>query len=123
MSSGRNNHYWTLVIVLLIAVTALGIAAVRSRLDNAGMIEIMLPEPPATTTSVNYSSPAQQVNINTAENWLLQALPGIGPTLAQRIIDYRTQNGPFPSTRELANVKGIGLDLYEKLKNLITVGG
>jgi competence protein ComEA len=63
----------------------------------------------------------QKVNINRAEAWLLEALPGIGAVRAQAIIDYRRQNGPFHSTAELAKVAGIGTDIYEKIKDLITV--
>ena len=63
----------------------------------------------------------QKVNINRAEVWLLEALPGIGETLAQRIIDYRNQNGLFHNIYELTNVEGIGPATYEKIKNLVTV--
>lgn len=63
----------------------------------------------------------QKVNINQADVWLLEALPGIGETLAQRIIDYRRQNGPFRNTGELTKVAGIGATLYERIKDLITV--
>lgn len=63
----------------------------------------------------------QKININRAEVWLLEALPGIGPTLAQRIVDYRQQNGPFRNTGELLKVAGIGAAIYEPIKHLITV--
>lgn len=63
----------------------------------------------------------QKININTAEAWLLQALPGIGETLAQRVVDYRTANGPFFSIEGLKNVEGIGSSVFEKLKDKITV--
>lgn len=63
----------------------------------------------------------QRININTAESWLLQALPGIGETLAQRIIAYRTEKGPFLSIEDLKNVEGIGLTLFEKIKDKIAV--
>lgn len=63
----------------------------------------------------------QKVNINRAELWLLQALPGIGPTRAQAIIDHRDQNGPFRSINELTRVEGIGTTTYEQIKPLITV--
>ncbi len=63
----------------------------------------------------------QKVNINTAEAWLLQALPSIGETLALRIIDYRTSNGPFQETEELMRVEGIGTKLFEQIKEKITV--
>lgn len=63
----------------------------------------------------------QKIDINRAEVWLLQALPGIGEARAQAIIDYREQNGPFHNTYELIKVEGIGTTTYEKIKHLITV--
>jgi competence protein ComEA len=63
----------------------------------------------------------QKVNINRAERWLLEALPGIGETLAERIIEYREQNGLFRNINELIMVSGITLSTYEKIKDYITV--
>jgi len=63
----------------------------------------------------------QKIDINRAEAWLLQALPGIGDTRTQAIIDYRNQNGPFRNAHELTKVEGIGIVTYEKIKHLITV--
>ena len=63
----------------------------------------------------------QRIDINTAEAWLLEALPGIGEVLAQRIIDYRTVNGPFQEVEDLMNVEGIGLSVFDKVKDKITV--
>lgn len=62
------------------------------------------------------------ININTATSFELDTLPGIGPTTAQKIIDYRTQNGPFLSIEDIINVSGIGPGTYERIKDLITVG-
>ncbi len=62
------------------------------------------------------------ININTASLAELDTLPGIGPTTAQKIIDYREQNGPFINTEDIINVSGIGPGTYERLKDLITVG-
>jgi competence protein ComEA len=64
---------------------------------------------------------SQRVNINTAEAWLLEALPGIGTTLAGRIVDYRNQNGPFNNVDELMMVEGIGQAKYDGLKDLVTL--
>ena len=66
---------------------------------------------------------AQRININLAEAWLLEALPGIGPARAQAIIDFRSQNGPFRQILEIINVEGIGMATYEQTKELITVSG
>jgi competence protein ComEA len=63
----------------------------------------------------------QRVNLNTAEEWLLEALPGIGETRAGAIIEYRKKEGPFRSAGELTKVKGIGVTTYESIKDLITV--
>ena len=63
----------------------------------------------------------QRVDINRAGVWLLEALPGIGETLAQRIVDYRQQNGPFHNIHEIVKVAGIGTTTYEQIKDLITV--
>lgn len=73
-----------------------------------------LPEVVTTTTEL--------ININTASIAELDTLPGIGPTTAQRIIDYRTENGPFLNIEDIINVQGIGTGTYERIKNLITVG-
>jgi competence protein ComEA len=63
----------------------------------------------------------QKIDLNRAEAWLLQALPGIGEIHAKAIIDYRQQNKRFQSIDELTKVEGIGVTTYERIKNLITV--
>jgi competence protein ComEA len=61
------------------------------------------------------------INLNLATLVELETLPGIGPALGQRIIDYRQANGPFTNTDELMEVSGIGPGKYEQIKNLISV--
>ncbi|MFC1987617.1 helix-hairpin-helix domain-containing protein [Chloroflexota bacterium] len=63
----------------------------------------------------------QKVDVNRADVWLLKALPGIGETMAQRIVDYRQQDGPFHNIAEIMKVAGIGTATYEQIKDLITV--
>jgi competence protein ComEA len=64
-----------------------------------------------------------QVNINTATVQELQLLPRVGPALAQRIVDFRTANGPFKAPEELARVKGIGEKSFAKLSPYVSVSG
>jgi competence protein ComEA len=63
----------------------------------------------------------RKININKADAAELDTLPGIGPATAQRIIDYRTKNGPFKKIDDLKNVSGIGPATFDKLKDLVTV--
>lgn len=64
---------------------------------------------------------AELININTADAALLDTLPGIGPSKAQAIIDYRTQNGQFAHIEDIQNVSGIGPATYANIAPLITV--
>ncbi len=63
----------------------------------------------------------QKIDINRAEIWLLEALPGIGEVLAQRVVDYRSENGPFRRIEDLLKVSGIGEATFENIKDSITV--
>ncbi len=64
-----------------------------------------------------------QVNVNTATVQELQLLPRVGPALAQRIVDFRTANGPFKAPEELARVKGIGEKSFARLAPYVSVTG
>jgi len=63
-----------------------------------------------------------RININTASQGELTDLPGIGNTLAARIVDYRARNGNFARIDDIRNVTGIGERRFEAIKELITVG-
>lgn len=76
----------------------------------------------ATPGPTVVAATTELININTASQAELETLPGIGPTTAQMIISYREQNGDFVSIEEIINVSGIGPGLYDRIKDLITVG-
>jgi len=62
------------------------------------------------------------VDINTAGSEALETLPRVGPATAQRIIDYRAENGRFETIEDIQDVPGIGPATYDGLKDLITIG-
>jgi len=62
---------------------------------------------------------AASVNINTADTGELTSLPGIGTSKATAIVSYRSENGPFATIDELTNVRGIGGNVLEKIRDLI----
>jgi competence protein ComEA len=77
--------------------------------------------PSGTTTGPSGGGGGGLVSINTATLDQLETLPGIGPALGQRIIDYREQHGPFHSVDELLNVSGIGDKRLADLRSMVTV--
>ena len=70
--------------------------------------------------NISSQSSSDLVNINTADAERLATLKGIGPALAQRIIDYREQNGAFKSVDEIKNVRGIGEKKFDAFKDKIS---
>ena len=76
---------------------------------------------PLPTQGAGGTEGGRKININRATVAELDTLPGIGPATAQRIVDYRTKNGPFKKIDDLKNVIGIGPATFDKLKDLITV--
>ena len=84
--------------------------------DNADLTRLKLYIP-----TIGEKEEPQKIDINRAEAWLLNALPGIGEGRAQAIIDYRQQHGAFHNITEITKVEGIGPATYEQIKNLITV--
>ena len=73
---------------------------------------LFTPTPPA----------GEPVNVNTASADELDQIPGIGPTAAQKIIEYRTANGPFTRIEDLLKVPGIGPTILEEIRGQVTVG-
>lgn len=103
----------------LLALTALFLVTAVS-------VRLLTPRAAASQYTVEALTPSEEteenrVNINTASASELDALPGIGPVLAQRIIDRRTEQGPFTSVEELLEVDGIGQATLDGLREFITV--
>ena len=73
------------------------------------------------STSSGKNKKYSLVNINTATQTELETLPGIGPSLALKIINHRKENGKFSSIEQIKDVSGIGENKYENLKSYITI--
>jgi len=79
------------------------------------------PETPSTVPA-EAADAGGQIDVNRATAAELDALPGIGPVIAQRIVDYRAENGPFASVDALVDIQGISARMVEELRPLVTVG-
>ena len=99
-----SNHFFMRSSALLTALTILL------------LIPALLPakeKPAASQTG------AALININMASESQLAGLPGIGPSIAERIVRYRQQTGPFKTPEDIKQVKGIGDKTYMRIKHLI----
>jgi competence protein ComEA len=93
----------------------------RTVTDGELILVGITPPPGASAPPGGAGGPAGPVNLNTATAAQLQDLPGVGPVLAQRIIDYRDQHGGFKSVADLRKVSGIGDARYNELKDRVAV--
>ena len=75
-----------------------------------------------TAMAAGKRAPTAKVNLNTASIEQLTTLPGVGPKLAARIVEYRQKSGAFRSTQELINVQGIGEKSFAKIEAWLSVG-
>ena len=92
-------------------------------LANSGPTPYTAVDDSTTIQAGSESEIAHKININTASADQLTMLDGIGDTLAQRIVDYRTENGPFNEISDIKNVSGIGDVKFEQISEYITTGG
>lgn len=86
--------------------------------------QLYVPTPGESTVgggAAGGGGPEQPVNINQADLSQLQQLPGIGPTLSQRIVDFRDRNGPFATVEDLLDVSGIGEAKLAELRERVVV--
>ena len=85
----------------------------------AAAVAVVLAAGPALAAAK--PAPTEKVDLNTATVEQLTALPGVGPTLAARIVEHREKAGQFSSPEELMNVKGIGEKNFQKIEQYVTV--
>jgi competence protein ComEA len=99
--------------------STLGLASVLAilLLGHAALVAQSAPAPAAASKAAG-----SVVNLNTATVDQLDGLPGIGPAMAARIVEYRQKNGGFKKLEDLMNIRGIGEKNFLKLKPLISVG-
>lgn len=96
-------------------LTSLVSSAGLSENADTGLISIIIPDKSSAVLP-------QKVNLNRAESWLLQALPGIGEGKARMIIDYRIKNGPFRSLDDLGKIEGFGESTIDRIRDYAVVG-
>ncbi|MBM7490330.1 competence protein ComEA [Micromonospora luteifusca] len=91
------------------------------KVTDGELIVVGVTPPPGGPAAGGAASATGPLNLNTATLAQLDALPGVGPVLAQRILDHRDQHGGFKAVGDLRQVDGIGDARYEQLKDLVTV--
>jgi len=98
-----------MIRMMMAAIAAIALSAPALSAQS----KVPAPKPAATA--------AAPVNLNTATAEQLETIPGVGPRMAERIIDYRQKNGGFKKIEDLMNVSGVGEKSFLKMKPLITV--
>ena len=91
-------------------------AGAASAPDSAPTAAPVPPPAPAAPRALGKPAPARAIDLNRAGAAELGALPGIGPVLARRIVDYRDSHGGFHAVEELLAVRGIGPHLFERIR-------
>ncbi len=120
----RQKIYNNIGILLVIGIIGgTGLLLIKYSDDLQEPIKIINPRQAgqAETSTTKAEQTASKININTATASELDSLSGIGPAIAQKIIDYRTQNGLFTAIEDLKKVPGIGDSKFEAIKNEVSL--
>ena len=127
------GKYEILVIVISLALVmfTIGFFAGRGSVDDMISVETQVADvskDAALTADAddgeedeNVLSPSEKINLNTATEEELAALPGIGEVLAERILQYREKNGEFETISEVMNVSGIGDKKFNAIKDSVII--
>jgi competence ComEA-like helix-hairpin-helix protein len=99
------------------------IRKVGAWLALSALVAIAVLAVPATTFGAAAEEKVSRVNVNTATAEEIASLPGIGPSYAKRIVEYREKNGPFKRVEDLLNVQGIGEKTLEKIRDKVVASG
>lgn len=119
-----------LVLIFLAAALATGAAVKILRSEAAPRpprpveveFDLATPKPPVDATALAEITAPRKINVNAADVATLCELPGIGPSLAARIVAYRDAHGPFEKVENLAAVEGIGPATVKKFRPYATCG-
>ncbi len=103
-----------LVIIFLILCVVIGTGVSFYKNTHLAQIQVV----PSAITKSGYIK--GKTNINTAGPQELASLPGIGPSLAKKIVNFRQENGLFILPEDITKVSGIGKSKYESIKDLVT---
>ena len=110
----KKSLFWCLVFICCTCLALVGGFLIGRNQNHAVVVVSEMAEE---------STAAGKVNINTADSFTLQTLPGIGAELAQRIIVYRQSHGSFAAVGDLAQVEGISTEILQNILDYITTGG
>lgn len=124
----KDNAFLLVGLTILFVGFILGMIVGRSIVKDPVVIQVPESSPPITFPPETDPHPATaestgqtdgRININTASVEVLDTLPGIGPTIAVRIVEYRQEHGPFQKIVELTLVEGIGTAKLNQIYNLV----
>jgi competence protein ComEA len=99
------------------AVEAAGGAVKDKALESVNLARVLVDGEQIDVGATTTESGSTRISLNSSDAGQLQELPGVGPVIAERIVEWRTANGPFRSVEELSEVSGIGPAMVERIRD------